>query len=154
MSRRADAGQDTVGEVADPPESVLAQEQERQPGSERAMRPRPRATGHARAAAVASKGARALITGDSGIGRAVAVAFAREGADVAIGYLDEHDDARDTIALLEDEGVRCGAFPADIGDPDSAAGLVRDAVHLLGGLSVLVNNAAEQHPNSGTIVNG
>lgn len=141
---RDDGG--TGRDVAEPPAAVPPQEQERQPGSEREMRPRPRATEYV-SGGRRLEGARALITGgDSGIGRAVAVAFAREGADVAIGYLDEHDDARDTISLLEAEEVRCGAFPAELGDPESAAGLVRDAVHLLGGLSVLVNNAAEQHP--------
>jgi len=91
------------------------------------------------------QGMRALVTGgDSGIGRAVAVLFAREGADVAILYLDEHEDAQVTRAAVEAEGTRCLAISGDVRDPvfcDQAARQVREA---LGGIDILVNNAAFQ----------
>ena len=87
----------------------------------------------------------ALITGgDSGIGRAVAVLFAREGADVAIGYLDESGDAEVTRAAIEKEGRRCILLPGDVADPAFARAAVERTVRELGGLDVLVNNAAFQ----------
>ena len=91
-------------------------------------------------------GRRALITGgDSGIGRAVAIAFAREGADVAIGYLPaEQTDAEEVAALVRAEGRTCVLLPGDVGVEATARQLVRDAVDRLGGLDVLVNNAARQ----------
>jgi NAD(P)-dependent dehydrogenase (short-subunit alcohol dehydrogenase family) len=89
----------------------------------------------------------ALITGgDSGIGRAVAVHFAREGADVAIAYLDEHDDARETERLVQEAGRRCISLPGDLGDLETCRRTVEATVEQLGGLDILVNNAAEQHP--------
>ena len=88
----------------------------------------------------------ALITGaDSGIGRAVAALFAREGADVAIVYLCEHDDAEITRRIVEDEGRRAIAIAGDIGDKSFCERAVRQTVDQLGGLDILVNNAGEQH---------
>jgi NAD(P)-dependent dehydrogenase (short-subunit alcohol dehydrogenase family) len=88
-----------------------------------------------------------LITGgDSGIGRAVAIGFAKEGADVAILYLDEHDDARATRARVEDEGRYCVTMAGDIGDQAFCREAVDFAIKSLGRLDILVNNAAEQHP--------
>jgi len=88
----------------------------------------------------------ALITGaDSGIGRAVAALFAREGADIAICYLCEHDDAQKTREIVEQEGRRALLLPGDIGDKDVAERIVAETVEKLGGLHVLVNNAGEQH---------
>ena len=91
-------------------------------------------------------GKRALITGgDSGIGAAVAIAYAREGADVAINYLpDEQKDADRIVALIEAEGRKALAIPGDIRDEDFCASLVQQAVEGLGGLDVLVNNAGHQ----------
>jgi NAD(P)-dependent dehydrogenase (short-subunit alcohol dehydrogenase family) len=87
----------------------------------------------------------ALITGgDSGIGRAVALAFAREGADVLISYLSEHQDAKDTAQLIEAEGRRCLVVPGDISREKHCTGLVDKCVKKLGRLDVLVNNAAYQ----------
>src|SRR5687767_9592298 len=87
----------------------------------------------------------ALITGaDSGIGRAVAIAFAREGADVLCSYLDEDEDAAETRRLVEDAGRRCLTAPGDIGDREHCRALVDRAVEELGGVDVLVNNAAFQ----------
>jgi NAD(P)-dependent dehydrogenase (short-subunit alcohol dehydrogenase family) len=93
------------------------------------------------------EGKRALITGgDSGIGRAVAVAFAREGADVCIMYLNEHEDARETERLVKEKGRRCVVISGDLGDEAFCRQSVEQCVRELGGLDVLVNNAAEQHP--------
>ena len=92
-------------------------------------------------------GRKALITGgDSGMGRAAAIAFAREGADVAIGYLPaEEPDAREVIALIRAAGRKAVALPGDIRDESFCRKLVDDAVRALGGLDILVNNAARQH---------
>ncbi len=92
------------------------------------------------------EGKRALITGgDSGIGRAVALAFAREGADVAISYLpDEEEDAQETVRLIEDAGRRALTLPGDIRDEAFCSEIVERTVSELGGLDVLVNNAAFQ----------
>jgi NAD(P)-dependent dehydrogenase (short-subunit alcohol dehydrogenase family) len=87
----------------------------------------------------------AIVTGgDSGIGRAVAVLFAREGADVAIVYLDEHEDAEDTKRAVEKEGRKCIAIPGDVSDPDFCASVVEKTVAEFGQLDILVNNAAYQ----------
>jgi hypothetical protein len=96
-------------------------------------------------------GKRALITGgDSGIGRAVAIAFAREGADVAIVYLpNEEDDARETTKWVEQAGRKAAAIPADIRDEQTCQQLVEQAVQELGGLDILVNNAAYQMAQPG-----
>ncbi|KQY99473.1 short-chain dehydrogenase [Pseudolabrys sp. Root1462] len=91
------------------------------------------------------KGKVALITGaDSGIGRSVAILFAREGADVAIAYLNEHEDARDTAKMVEKEGRRCIVMAGDVADPEFCKASVANTVDKLGGLDVLVNNAAFQ----------
>src|SRR5687768_6554352 len=88
----------------------------------------------------------ALITGgDSGIGRAIAVHFAREGADVCISYLCEQEDAEETQRLVEAEGRDCLLIPGDVGDPKHCAKLVTQTIKQLGKLDILVNNAAEQH---------
>jgi len=90
-------------------------------------------------------GKRALITGgDSGIGRAVALAFAREGADVAISYLSEDEDARETAALVEKAGRRAVLIPGDLSAREHCRAVVDQTVRELGGLDVLVNNAAFQ----------
>jgi NAD(P)-dependent dehydrogenase (short-subunit alcohol dehydrogenase family) len=92
-------------------------------------------------------GRRALVVGgDSGIGRAVTVLFAMEGADVAIVYLDEEGDADETASMVEDQGRRCVRIPCDIGDEDRCRAAVAKAADELGGLDVLVNHAGEQHP--------
>jgi NAD(P)-dependent dehydrogenase (short-subunit alcohol dehydrogenase family) len=87
----------------------------------------------------------AVITGgDSGIGRAVAIAFAREGADVLISYLDEHEDAQDTAKYVEEAGRKCVLVPGDLSDKAHAHSIVPTAVEELGGIDILVNNAAFQ----------
>jgi NAD(P)-dependent dehydrogenase (short-subunit alcohol dehydrogenase family) len=90
----------------------------------------------------------ALITGgDSGIGRAVAALFAREGADVAIVYLCEHDDAAKTKQIVEEEGRRAITIAGDLGERQFCEQAVKQTVDRLGGLDILVNNAGEQHPD-------
>jgi NAD(P)-dependent dehydrogenase (short-subunit alcohol dehydrogenase family) len=94
------------------------------------------------------KGKVALITGaDSGIGRAVAALFAREGADIAIVYLCEHDDANKTKQIVEKEGRRAIAIPGDVGDKQFCEQAVKQTIDQLGRLDILVNNAGEQHPD-------
>lgn len=93
------------------------------------------------------KGKVALITGgDSGIGRAVALLFANEGACVAISYLNEHRDAKETKRLVDETGGECLLLPGDIGDEKLCQTLVQRTVKEFGSLDILVNNAAEQHP--------
>lgn len=123
---------------------VLKSEQD-QPGDEHAMSPSPecmpRYPGSGRL-----KGKSTLITGgDSGIGRAAAVLFAREGANVAIVYLDEEQDAQETIRLIEEEGGTGLAIRGDVGDKSFCEEAVNRTVESFGGLDVVVANAAEQH---------
>jgi NAD(P)-dependent dehydrogenase (short-subunit alcohol dehydrogenase family) len=94
-------------------------------------------------------GKRALITGgDSGIGRAVAVAFAKEGADVAVAYLEEKADAAHTVSLVEAAGQRGIDLPGDLADPAHCRSVVEQTVKQLGGLDIVVNNVAFQSPKS------
>lgn len=124
-----------------------AQKQNRQPGIEAVMQPRPQAEDRAYRGSEKLKGKVAFISGgDSGIGRAVAILFAKEGADVAIGYLDEDEDARETQREVESEGRRCLLLPGDIGDPNFCRQAIEETVRQLGRLDILINNAAEQHP--------
>jgi NAD(P)-dependent dehydrogenase (short-subunit alcohol dehydrogenase family) len=123
------------------------QHQDRQPGIEAEMAPRPQAEDRDYRGSGKLQGKVALITGgDSGIGRAVAIAFAKEGADVAIVYLNEHGDAHETKARVEKEGRRCMAIAGDVGDERFCQQAVQNTIHGLGRLDILVNNAAEQHP--------
>jgi NAD(P)-dependent dehydrogenase (short-subunit alcohol dehydrogenase family) len=90
----------------------------------------------------------ALITGaDSGIGRAIAALFAREGADIAILYLCEHDDAAKTREIVEREGRKAILVPGDLGDKDYCERAIAETVEKLGGIDILINNAGEQHPD-------
>lgn len=123
------------------------QHQDRQPGIESEMHPEPVAVDQGYKGSGKLKGKVALITGgDSGIGRAAAVAFAAEGAKVAISYLNEHGDAEETQRLVKEQGGECFLYPGDIGDEAFCKKLVDAVVKQFGSLHVLVNNAAEQHP--------
>lgn len=116
------------------------------PGLAREMDPKPDHGEQSYKGAGRLAGRKALITGgDSGIGRAAAIAYAREGADVAIGYLPEEEaDAKEVIALIEAEGRRAVALPGDVKDETLCRDMVRQAVEGLGGLDILVINAARQ----------
>ena len=123
-----------------------AQEQKRQPGLETEMEPRPDVLAPEYRGSGKLEDKVALVTGgDSGIGRAVAVLYAREGADLAIVYLDEHADAEETKRLVEAEGRRAVTIAGDIGDESFCRDAVERAVSGLGRLDVLVNHAGEQH---------
>jgi NAD(P)-dependent dehydrogenase (short-subunit alcohol dehydrogenase family) len=131
---------------SDEKQTLPPQVQDQQPGRETEMNPRPdyepRYPGSGRL-----NGKVALITGgDSGIGRATAVLFAREGADLAVLYLNEGEDAQETKRLIEREGRSCLTIAGDVGDPDFCRSAVDQAIQRFGKLDVLVNNAAEQHP--------
>ena len=123
------------------------QHQEQQPGIESEMTPKPKSDDDKYRGSGKLEGKVALITGgDSGIGRAVAIAFAKEGANVAIAYLNEHDDAKEAKQLVEQQGRQCITIAGDIGDESFCQQAVQQTVDGLGKLDVLVNNAAEQHP--------
>jgi NAD(P)-dependent dehydrogenase (short-subunit alcohol dehydrogenase family) len=134
----------------DYPANPLPEQHLRKPGLERNLEPRPLFEAPEYRGSGKLAGRVALITGgDSGIGRAVAVLYAREGADVAIGYLDEHEDAEDTKRAVEAEGQRAILLPGDVSDPAYAEHAVKRTVEDLGGLDILVNNAAyQQHQES------
>ena len=122
------------------------QSQAHQPGLESEMDPRPESQMREWHGAEKLSGKVALISGgDSGIGRAVAVGFAKEGADVVIAYLDEHEDAQETMKLIQAEGRRAMAVSGDIGSSAFCDDLVDQAIKTMGRLDILVNNAAEQH---------
>jgi NAD(P)-dependent dehydrogenase (short-subunit alcohol dehydrogenase family) len=122
-------------------------QQQPYPGSTGEMSPRPRDEMRDYQGSGLLAGRHALVTGgDSGIGRAVSVAFAKEGADVAITYLSEHDDASHTVKLIEQAGRCPAAYPADLADPKRCRDVVEWAVADLGGLDLVVNNVAYQNP--------
>ena len=123
------------------------QHQDRQPGRERKMKPRPRAEDEKYRGSGKLRNKLALITGgDSGIGRAVAIAFAKEDADVAIVYLEEHKDANETKRLVEEQGRKCLLIAGDVGEEEFCRKAVEQSTKEFGKIDILVNNAAEQHP--------
>lgn len=127
-------------------QTVPPQKQEHQPGQESKMEPRPRSSMENYRGAGKLAGKVALISGgDSGIGRAVAVGFAKEGADVAITYLEEHEDAQETQRLVTAEGRQVLAIAGDIGNSSFCQDVVKQVVGRFGRIDILVNNAAEQH---------
>jgi NAD(P)-dependent dehydrogenase (short-subunit alcohol dehydrogenase family) len=109
------------------------------------MRPRPDHGEQSYRGSGKLAGKRAVITGaDSGIGRAVAIAYAREGADVLIAYLNEHDDAKETQRLVEEAGRKAVILAGDVGSSEHCRTIVDTAIRELGGIDILVNNAAHQ----------
>ncbi|KZE97953.1 General stress protein 39 [Geobacillus stearothermophilus] len=123
------------------------QHQTRQPGLQTEMNPQPVTIKDTYKGSGKLENRVAIISGgDSGIGRAVAVHFAKEGADVAIIYLNEHEDAEETKRLVEQEGRRCLAMAGDIGDEAFCKEAVKQTIEAFGKLDIVVNNAAEQHP--------
>jgi NAD(P)-dependent dehydrogenase (short-subunit alcohol dehydrogenase family) len=123
------------------------QKQSQQPGREHEMTPKPAADDPKYRGSGKLENKVALITGaDSGIGRAVAVLFAKEGAHVVVAYLNEHRDAKETKRLVEEQGRRCITMAGDVGDEKFCKDLVQQTVKEFRRLDILVNNAAEQHP--------
>ena len=123
------------------------QQQDEQPGERSEMDPKPVTLNPDYIGAEKLAGQVALITGgDSGIGRAVALAFAAEGADIAVVYLEEEEDAAETKRLVEKQGGKCRIISGDVGDESFAQEAVKKTLEHFGRIDVLVNNAAEQHP--------
>ncbi|KRW65397.1 short-chain dehydrogenase [Pseudomonas sp. TTU2014-105ASC] len=126
---------------------TLPPQEQSEPGKEGLMNPRPEFRGEDYKAAGKLEGKTAIITGgDSGIGRSVAVLYAREGADVAILYLDQHQDAEETRTVVEQYGRRCLTFAGDMADRGVCRKVIDETLAAFGKLDILVNNAAEQHP--------
>ncbi len=122
------------------------QHQEKQPGERSEMTPKPETENPAYRPSGKLEGKIALITGgDSGIGRATAILFAKEGADIALVYLDEDEDARSTCGRVEEIGRKCVAIAGDVGDPEFCRNAVDQTLKRFNRLDVLVNNAGEQH---------
>lgn len=134
----------------DYPVPPLPEQHQAKPGSEAALAPKPMYDAPFYKGSDKLKDKVALITGgDSGIGRSVAVLYAREGADIAIVYLEEHEDARETQAAVEKEGRRCMLVPGDVSDLAFCRDAVAKTLKEFGKLDILVNNAAfQQHINS------
>lgn len=131
------------------PTKVPPQKQDKQPGIESVMNPRPiyDNPNYKGSGKLLSKVA--LITGgDSGIGRAVALAYAKEGADISIVYLDEHEDAKETQKLIQEKGRKCILIPGDIGEEEVCKKAVADTINQLGKIDILINNAAQQYPQN------
>ncbi|HLJ70432.1 MAG TPA: SDR family oxidoreductase [Roseiarcus sp.] len=127
------------------PKPPFSEQQQRVPGHSAKMNPQPDYGEDTYRGAGKLKDKKTLITGaDSGIGRAVALAFAREGADVAVSYLNEEEDAAETKRLVEEAGRKCLLIPGDVSSPDHCRKLVEKALGAFGRIDVLVNNAAHQ----------
>ncbi|MGG1687905.1 SDR family oxidoreductase [Pseudalkalibacillus sp. NRS-1564] len=126
------------------------QHQNHQPGSQQEMDPKPIMDDRDYKGSGKLTNKVALITGgDSGIGEAVAIAYAKEGAKIAIVYLDEHEDAQHTQQKIEEIGSECLLLPGDIGSESFAYDVIKQVIDHFGQLDILINNAAEQHPQQG-----
>ncbi len=129
-----------------PEKSIPPQNQKSQPGIEAEMRPLPESGDPNAPSGGKLKGKVAVITGgDSGIGRAVAIAYAREGAEIAIIYLNEHSDAEETRKKVEEAGKKCLLIPGDVRNEGFCFASVEKAKKTFGRIDIIVNNAAEQH---------
>jgi hypothetical protein len=127
------------------PKPPQPRQQQPMPGRTGEMRPRPDHGEKSYKGSGRLAGKAAIITGgDSGIGRAVAIAYAREGADLLIAYLEEDDDARETQRLVQEAGRKAVLVPGDVGDPAHCRSIVEHAIAALGKIDILVNNAAHQ----------
>lgn len=131
------------------PKTVPAQKQDKQPGIEALMNPRPIFEDPQCKGSDKLKDKVALITGgDSGIGKAVAVAYAKEGADIAIVYFDEHQDAEETKKIIEQKGRKCILIPGDVADENFCNLAVQKTIEAFKKIDILVNNAAAQYPQN------
>jgi NAD(P)-dependent dehydrogenase (short-subunit alcohol dehydrogenase family) len=128
------------------PTAAPAQEQQHQPGEQQVMHPEPEIIKSTHQGSHKLKDKVVLISGgDSGIGRSIAVLFAREGADVAIIYLEEQQDAEKTKQLVEQEGQHCLLLKEDISDPKSSEKCVAETLKVFGKINILINNAGVQY---------
>src|SRR3954452_5893525 len=128
-----------------PTKTMPAQKQEHQPGREREMHPKPDYTPKYPGVGKLAGKVALISGGDSGIGRAVAVAMAREGAKIAIVYLDEHKDANDTRELVKNEGSDAILLAGDVGEEEFCEAAIEATLDQFGRIDILVNNAAEPH---------
>lgn len=125
------------------------QHQHKQPGIEKVMHPKPQTDDPQYKGSHKLQGKVAVITGaDSGIGKAVAICYAKEGADIVLMYLDEHEDANETKNIIEKYGRKCLLIAGDISDEKFCQQAIDKALKEFGKVNILVNNAAEQHPQS------
>jgi NAD(P)-dependent dehydrogenase (short-subunit alcohol dehydrogenase family) len=132
------------------PNGQPPQHQNIQPGIEAIMDPRPIAKDDNYKGSNKLLNKIAIITGgDSGIGRAVAIAFAKEGAHIVISYLNEHQDAEETKQMVLNEGSQCLLLPGDIGQEETCSAIVQKTIDKFGKIDCVINNAAEQHPQKG-----
>ena len=131
------------------PQNVPSQKQDKQPGLEFLMNPKPIYEDPNCVGSGKLMDKVALITGgDSGIGKAVAIAFAREGADIAIAYFDEHTDAEETKKLIEAKGRRCILMPGDIGEDTFCNDVINKTIKEFGKIDIVINNAEQHVQNS------
>lgn len=132
-----------------PKQAFPAQHQDQQPGIESMMNPKPISEDNSYIGSGKLKDKVAIITGgDSGIGRAVAIAYAKEGADLVNVYFNEHEDAQETKQRIEQIGRRCLLIAGDIGNPAFSQQIMEQTIREYGKLDILVNNAGEQHPQN------
>jgi NAD(P)-dependent dehydrogenase (short-subunit alcohol dehydrogenase family) len=131
--------------MLDYPRPPFPDQKQPMPGTTDAMAPKPDHGETSYKGSNRLQGRKAVITGgDSGIGRAVAIAYAREGADIVISYLNEHDDARETERHVKDAGRKAVLVPGDLKEPDHCRAVIAKAISELGGIDILINNAAHQ----------
>jgi NAD(P)-dependent dehydrogenase (short-subunit alcohol dehydrogenase family) len=130
-------------------QTLPPQHQNQQPGIESEMNPKPKSVDSAYKGSGKLKDKVAIITGgDSGIGKSVAIYFAKEGANVVVVYLTEHEDAKETQKFIENEGVSCLLLSGDVGKEEFCQEIVNKTIDTFGKLDIVVNNAAEQHPQT------
>jgi NAD(P)-dependent dehydrogenase (short-subunit alcohol dehydrogenase family) len=135
--------------TATPTQTFPPQHQNQQPGVETKMTPKPKSEDSTYKPAGKLTGKTAVITGgDSGIGKAIAIAYAQEGADVVIVYLNEHEDANLTKKKVEEIGRTCHLIPGDITSEPFCQQVIHDTIQQFGKMDILINNAAEQHPQN------
>lgn len=128
------------------PKKIRPAQQQKPHGVQRKMTPRPKTNPISPPAGKLEKKIAIITGGDSGIGQAVAVAFAQEGADIAIVYRNEHEDAKETKRLVEEKGRACLLFSGDLGEEKFCISVVKSVIKAYKKLDILINNAAEQHP--------
>jgi NAD(P)-dependent dehydrogenase (short-subunit alcohol dehydrogenase family) len=132
------------------PKEFPPQKQNKQPGIEKQMNPLPvfENPNYNKVSKKLESKVAVITGGDSGIGRSVAIAFAKEGADIAIIYFDEHEDAKETQKHIEKAGKKCLLIPGDIGDEQFCIAAINKVKNELGRIDILINNSAEQHPQT------